>query len=147
MEATIQELDLLKLRSIRIRDGATHLVVIYNILDLLQRPSIEIEEISDIVTKSLRSSIPVSIQVIMDRYSNTNIEDMFFSNELFNEDLNLLCKIETNNYPNLRKHLFQVKGSVHSEFLIFVMINVFFWPDLRSKTMTCYTFSVRPTIP
>ena len=39
------------------------------------------------------------------------------------------------------------KGSVHSEFLIFVMIRCVFLTDLRSKSMTCYTFSVRPTIP
>ena len=40
-----------------------------------------------------------------------------------------------------------MKGSVHSEFLIFVMIKCVFLTDLRSKTMKCYTFSVRPTIP
>ena len=40
-----------------------------------------------------------------------------------------------------------LKGSVHSEFLIFVMIKCVFLTDVRSKTMTCYTFSVRPTIP
>ena len=39
------------------------------------------------------------------------------------------------------------KGSVHSEFLTFVMIKCVFLTDLRSKTMTCYTFSVGPTIP
>ena len=39
-----------------------------------------------------------------------------------------------------------LKGSVHSEFLIFVMIKCVFLTDLRSKTMTCYTFSVSPTI-
>ena len=39
------------------------------------------------------------------------------------------------------------KGSVHSEFLIFAIINCIFLTDLRSKPMTCYTFSVRPTIP
>ena len=41
----------------------------------------------------------------------------------------------------------QFKGSDHSEFLTFVMIKCVFLTDLRSKTMTCYTFSVRPTIP
>ena len=40
-----------------------------------------------------------------------------------------------------------VKGSVHSEFLIFVMMKCVFLTDLRCKTMTCYTFSVRPTVP
>ena len=40
-----------------------------------------------------------------------------------------------------------LKGSDHSEFLIFVMIKCVFLTDLRSKAMTCYTFSVRPTIP
>ena len=39
------------------------------------------------------------------------------------------------------------KGSVHSEFLIFVMIKCVFLTYLRIKTMTCYKFSVRPTIP
>ena len=48
----------------------------------------------------------------------------------------------------LKRHFLRnIKGSVHSEFLIFVMIKCIFLTDLRSKTMTCYTFSVRPTIP
>ena len=42
---------------------------------------------------------------------------------------------------------YTIKGSNHSEFLIFVMMKCVFLTDLRSKTMTCYTFSVRPTIP
>ena len=42
---------------------------------------------------------------------------------------------------------FSIKGSDHGKFLIFVMIKCVFLTDLRSKTMTCYTFSVRPTIP
>ena len=48
--------------------------------------------------------------------------------------------------PNLLFTIKKIKGSVHSEFLIFVMIKCVFLNDLRSKTMTCYTFSVRPTI-
>ena len=31
--------------------------------------------------------------------------------------------------------------------LIFAITNCIFLTDLRSKTMRCYTFSVRPTIP
>ena len=49
-------------------------------------------------------------------------------------------------HDNARAQL-HIKGSVNSEFLIFAITNCIFLTDLRSKTMTCYTFSVRPTIP
>ena len=110
VKSSIQELALQKLQSVRIKDEATHLVVIDNILDFVQNPTIEIKEISDIVTETLRSSISVSIEVNMDRYSNESIEDMFYSNDEFKESLDLFCKIKSNDYPCLRKYLFEVNG-------------------------------------
>ena len=39
------------------------------------------------------------------------------------------------------------KGSDHSEFSYLPRIKCVFLTDLRNKTMTCYTFYVRPSIP
>ena len=49
--------------------------------------------------------------------------------------------------PGYSQPLCNFKGSVHNEFLIFAITNCIFLTDLRNKTITCYTFSVRPTIP
>ena len=43
--------------------------------------------------------------------------------------------------------IYLLKGSDHSEFFIFACMKCVFVTDLRNKTMTSYTFSVRPTIP
>ena len=50
----------------------------------------------------------------------------------------------------MRKQHFLIrffKGSDHSEFFIIAVFKMCFLTDVTNKTMACYTFSVRQTIP
>eukprot|EP00111_Clytia_hemisphaerica_P003271 TCONS_00009332-protein len=89
----------------------TNLIIVENILDLVQNPTLKIKDIPNILTNYLRSLNFGLIDIRMDRYLGTdNTEDMFYSNGVFKEDIELLCTVECSDDQCLRKHLFEVNG-------------------------------------